>query len=100
MARARPFHPSRCATVASPESFYMQTPAKLHHHCTLMPCGTPRSPTGLDDVHGTLKAVLADAPPEAACPECRQKGAFEGALLMKKLAATINHRLERWREKP
>lgn len=43
-------------------------------------------------MHGTLKAVLADAPPDAACPECRQKGVFEGALLMKKLAAAINRR--------
>jgi hypothetical protein len=36
--------------------------------------------------------VLAEAPPDAACPECRQKGIFEGALLMKKLAGAINRR--------
>ena len=36
--------------------------------------------------------MLAEAPPDAACPECRQTGIFEGALLMKKLAGAINRR--------
>ena len=48
--------------------------------------------TGLDNASGSLKAVLAQAPPDAACPECRQQGIFEGALLMKKLAGAINRR--------
>jgi hypothetical protein len=46
----------------------------------------------MDDVHGSLRAVLAEAPPDAACPECRQRGVFEGAVLMKKLAGAINRR--------
>ena len=52
----------------------------------------PSAPTGLDDAHGSLKTVLAEAPPNAACPECRQTGVFEGALLMKKLGGAINRR--------
>jgi hypothetical protein len=47
---------------------------------------------GLDDSHGSLRAVLAEAPQDAACPECRQTGVFEGALLMKKLGGAINRR--------
>jgi hypothetical protein len=63
----------------------------------MKPCATTHwmlMTLGLADAPGSLKAVLAEAPPDAACPECRQQGIFEGALLMKKLAGAINRRCD------
>ena len=43
-------------------------------------------------MHGTLQAVLAQAPRTAACPQCRQTGVYRDAMLMKKLSHAISRR--------
>ncbi len=47
---------------------------------------------GLDKMRGTLRAIQQAAPKSAACPECRQRGVFTNAVLLKKLGLAIQQR--------
>ena len=47
---------------------------------------------GLHLTPGTLKAVVASAPPTTECFHCRQRGTNADAVLLKKLGPLIRHR--------